>query len=170
MSDWVYLTVKYTGAVPGIARKLLPGIKKTAYGAAGVDWHRTARPKHFTKAGASEYGYAPRKGEAGNPHRGGFRRSYTGQKLAKMGHTRPLVYTGQSMALTRLRDVRATSTGARVVMNAPGLNRRNPASKVNPRAELTALSDADRDRAARTIDQSMDASFKAITTTETKQF
>lgn len=33
----IALTVKYTGAVPGIAQRRLPAIKKAAYEAAGID-------------------------------------------------------------------------------------------------------------------------------------
>jgi len=148
----ILLNVTYTGHVPGVAKRRLPRMKKAAYTAAAVDWHQTARPKHFSRAGAREYNYKPRKGERGNAHPKGFKRSYTGRKLAKYGHTLPLVYSGLTQGLTRQRDVRATATGCKVVIHAPGLNRRHPKSQITMRLEMTAVSDADRQRAVASID------------------
>ena len=164
----IHLRVKYTGAVPGVARKKLTPWKKAAYLAAGIDWHRHALPQHFTKAGARKYGYAPRAGESGNTRRGGFRKSYTGRKLARMGHTRPLVYSGTSETLCRMRDVRVTSKSARVILRAPGLNRRNPHSRVDMRAEVTEQTQADIDRAARAFDRELQTQIDRDTTTTTK--
>ena len=166
----IHLRVKYTGAVPGVARRKLPAWKKAAYLAAGIDWHRHALPKHFTRAGAKAYGYAPRAGEPGNTRRGGFKRSYTGRKLAKMGHTRPLVYSGMSEQLTRMRDVRATSKSARVIIHAPGFNRRHPKSRADMRAEVTEQTQADIDRAAGAFDRELQTQIDRDTTTTTANY
>lgn len=109
-------------------------------------WHDNFARKHFTQAGAAEYGYAPRKGQPGNPHPKGFKRSYTGRKLKTQGHTRPLTYTGQSylLVIASRNNVTATATKgqatARLRMNAPALNFRHPRSRIDMRAELTTIS------------------------------
>lgn len=90
--------------------------------------------------------------------------------MAKFGHTLPLVYSGQSQTLTRMRDVRATSRGCRVVLRSPGFNRRNRFSKIDMRAELTAVSVADRRSAEQTIDATMEQQIRQIADTETKTF
>ena len=166
----IALKVTYSGAVPGIARKELGRIKKLAYEAAGIWWHQKARPVHFTQKAKRLYGYAPRKGESGNPHPKGFKRSYTGQKLKTMGHTLPLVYTGTGRALSRMRDVRSTARGVRVVLHAPGFNRRHPKSKIDMVAELTELTGDDEKAAARAIDYRFDLELATIRTTATKTF
>jgi len=112
-------------------------------------WHDNYVRKHFTQAGATEYGYAPRKGMPGNPHPKGFKRSYTGRKLRLKGHTRPLVYSGESYlrVIASRNNVTATATKgqakARLRMNAPALNFRNPRSRIDMRAELTTISAAE---------------------------
>lgn len=136
----IKITFREQGPTPrGMARHLRR-VEKMMWQNLGEFWHKTMRPKHFTHAGAREYGYRPRKGERGNPHPKGFARSYTGRKLKKFGHTLPMVFTGESRSLTGIRDVRATSKGTRVVMRARGLNRRNRHSNINMREEMTRIS------------------------------
>lgn len=114
---------------PDIVRRELNNITRGAWHLVGIKWHRDFRPKHFTHAGAREYGYQPRQG------------SYTRQKLHKHGHTRPLEYSGQSRRRTSIRDVRATSQKVRIVMNAPALNLRPGLhGRINPRDEMTRIS------------------------------
>lgn len=118
-------------------------IHKEMWRSLGEHWHRYQRPKHFTKAGAQEYGYAPRSGDPGRTHPKGFHRSYQGRKLRRFGHTLPLVYTGLSRNLTRVRDVRPTSKGVRVIMRAPALNLRPKGGRINMRNELINISRRD---------------------------
>lgn len=67
-------------------------------------WHSQYLPKHFTRAAYKEYGYMPRQGEPGYPfldkkgRKIGFKKSYTGRKLAAKGHTNPFVWSGATMA------------------------------------------------------------------------
>ena len=116
---------------------------KYAWEQTGVYWHEHFREKHFTSAGATEYGYKPRQGERGRQGAKGFSRSYTGRKLKKYGHTRPLELTGQSRASTRTRKVTATSKGARVVMRAPALNFKARGSDINMNEEMRTISPAE---------------------------
>lgn len=96
-------------------------------------WHRDMRPKHFTHAGASEYGYTER-----SPN-------YNRQKFRRFGHTYPLVYTGDSKLATEKNvNIRATATSNKtsgiVKMRAPKLNWKNPRSPIVTRDELTRVS------------------------------
>ena len=133
----IQFRTKYTGAVPGHMKSEMNPIKRIAFQQMGVYWHSQFRPKHFTQRGATEYGYKPRAGQRGN-ERPTFRSSYTGQKLRRFGHTRPLVYTGLSERLSRERKVRSTSKGVRVLL-PPGFNRRQSQSDINMREELTTI-------------------------------
>ena len=135
----IVFRVTQTGPMPKELIKRLPKFKKEAFIEAGKLWHRHYRPKHFTLKGAREYGYAPRSGERGSGR--GFKGSYTARKLKKFGHTRPLVYTGESAQLARILDVRGTSKGSRTIIHARGFNRRNPKSEINMRDEMTRISD-----------------------------
>jgi len=116
----------------------------------GIYWHRKMRPKHFTNPGAREYGYTPRQGERGRPHpKGKFYRTYTGRKLRQRGHTRPLVLTGESRALTRMRIVRADSKGVRIPIKANKLNYRYRGSPIHMRDEMTRISMRERQQLIR---------------------
>lgn len=134
------------GPTPRLMLRQQNNVSREAASDLAIFWHDNYVRKHFTQAGATEYGYAPRKGQPGNPHPKGFRRSYTGRKLALKGHTRPLVWSGSSYLLVIASRNNVTATAkkgaatARLRMNAPTLNFRNPHSRVDPRAELTTVS------------------------------
>lgn len=124
----------------GITKRDFQGIHRVSYRATGHHWHVRYADKHFTRQGAQEYGYEPRKGEPGNPDPFGFKSSYTGRKFREKGHTNPLEFSGLSRQLARIRDVRATAKGGRIVIHARGLNRKNPHSNINMREEMTEIS------------------------------
>jgi hypothetical protein len=154
----ILMTVKWTGPIPGVTLKAreLNAIKRAGYEKIGLLWHRTMRPKHFTQAGAKEYGYTPRSGEDAARGSKSFRQSYTGRKWRTKGHTFPLMWSGMSRQLSRIRDVRATSKGVRIVIRAPALNFRNPHTKINMREEMTRVSIKERDQLIRELDRQMD--------------
>jgi len=138
-----------SGAVPSVLLRgrQLNNIKRAAFYRLGDYWHRKLRQKHFTVAGAREYGYTPRQGEAGTKGARDFWRSYTGRKLRTMGHRRPLVYTGESRDRSKAARIVAKATRSRthvaVRMNVPGLNRRYAGSKINMAEELRTISAAE---------------------------
>jgi len=111
----------------------------------GTMWVREFRPKHFTEAGAREYGYAPRVGERGRMSRKAFGKTYTGYKLRKFGHVNPLEYTGESEERTKAANIIAVATkergGVTIKMNAPALNFRRKGSPIDMRREMTELSE-----------------------------
>ena len=134
------LKITYDG--PGSQRfqRRFNAAKKVAWTQLGIYWHKALRPKHFTQRGATEYGYTARAGQRGSGK--AFRRSYQGQKLKIKGHTRPLVYSGDSQKLTRLRIVRPLpkGRGVRVPLRAPALNFSPKGGRLNMAAEMTTIS------------------------------
>lgn len=146
MDDFKW-TIKYFRAVPGRGMKVAD-MKEMIAGAwteVGEDWHNRLRPKHFTAAGAREYGYGARKGEAGNSHPKGFWASYTGRKQRQKGHVRPLVWSGELEALSRSRRIesRAFTTRSRlrvILPQARKANLRNPHSSIRMHDELITIS------------------------------
>jgi len=126
----------------------------------GLFWLGMIRPKHFTKAGAREYRYAPRqtyKPQKKGSKRDPFRASYTGRKLKEKGHTRPLVWSGESELRSRQGRVDATSKRMRVVMNVPALNFSPKGHRdLDMLAELTEVSDADFAKMLRVFQRSLD--------------
>jgi hypothetical protein len=142
-------------------------ILKECWSLIGQLWHREMRPKHFTHAGAREYGYTPRSGESARPCSKGFRRSYTGRKLRKFGHTLPLVYTGTSRGLTRTGNITATSKGVRIAMHAPALNLRPKGGTINLYDEMTRISQREKGWIERNFHSLVESKLKGITATET---
>lgn len=162
------VTIRERGATPRHLRKAMTAAKRKGWLAAGVWWHTECRPKHFTRKAYQIYGYTPRMGEGGTATKI-FKRSYTGRKLKKFGHTNPMVWSGVSERLTRARDVRATAKGVRIVMNAPALNFRPKGGRINLRAELQTLTHSEVMHAARIIDSVIDRELDAYQeTTVTK--
>ncbi len=136
------LTIKitYSGAVPALAKRALNRLYKQAFAITGRAWHTRFHRKHFTHAGAREYRYDPRQGERMTRGSKRYRKSYTARKERIFGHTLPLVWSGASRKLASIKDVRATSKRARVVIHARGLNRPRRGGKKPMREEMTTLS------------------------------
>lgn len=137
------ILIEYKGAVPSsISRsEFNREILKPSWSMTGEYFHRKMLPLRFTKRGGKMLNYAPRRGEEAGGSFQDFRRSYTARKRRKFGHTKPLVYTGESESLAKIRDIRATSKGVRIVNHARGLNRKHPKSKVVMRDEVRRLAD-----------------------------
>lgn len=163
--------IKWRGATPGeLARRALNDIMRAAYQQLGIYWVLHFRAKHFTNAGATEYGYAPRDGERGRPGKYGFKRSYTGRKLRIAGHTRPLVSgrkgpdhePSSEEQTARTATVQAFSANKRsrveVRMTAPRLNFTRGA--INMRDELTRISRPEQTILQRLLNRYLDSRFR----------
>lgn len=135
------ITFIETGPTPKHLARHHRRIMRESLGQAAAFYHQRFMPKHFTHAGAREYGYKRRKGE-GKTGRA-FWRSYTGQKKLRKGHTRPLDWSGASRLLAKIRDITATYRRARIKQHARGLNRRNPKSDIDMREEIRSTSPAE---------------------------
>jgi hypothetical protein len=140
---FVKVNITEIGATPGILKRELNGILKSCWEAVGMHWHLKMRPKHFTQAGAAEYGYTPRKPSyEAKKKRAAMTANVHGRKAAgtwndnsrARGEANPLVWTGESREATRIANVAATKNGVRIIMNAPRLNWKNPNSRINERS------------------------------------
>jgi hypothetical protein len=134
------ITMVERGATPGLLAKAHNEAAKEGWQETGRYWVANIRDKHFTQAGAREYGYTKRKGEGMVRGSKAYKRSYTGRKEARFGHTRPLEFSGKSRSLTRTARISGTAKGATVRMNAPALNFKHPKSQIVMRDELTRIS------------------------------
>jgi len=136
----ITFNITRTGWMADISRRKFNACLREAFRAIGVYWWKHFRSKHFTARGAAEYDYQPRKGEGGNVDEKDFRRSYTGRKLRRFGHTRPLVWTGKSERDSRTARIVATAKRVRVKMTLPRLNWRHESRRQTMREELTTIS------------------------------
>ena len=141
--------IRRSGAIIGVPLREQNDIARQVAKDAADYWYDNFLEKHFTHAGAAEYGYKPRNGERDNPGEKGFWASYTGRKLKKWGHTRPLMWTGDSYEWLKSRKrFKITATGgqakARIMLGAPNFNWHNPNSQINMDEEITTVSDSER--------------------------
>lgn len=162
------IEVHYRGAHPLRRRDWNTEVAEPVFRDAGEYWHRQFRAKHFTEAGAQEYGYYQRKGEGLPRGSKAWRRNYTGRKFARFGHTRPLVYTGEGERLSRMRDVRATSKRVRVVLPRK-FNLKHPKSRIRMRDELTRISPREEQLIIARADRQVQQRLARIKTTESKK-
>jgi len=106
----VLIRVEEKGPTPGVMRREQNAVSKAAWQNVGWYWGEALREKHFTEAGASEYGYRDRTEE------------YEGAKERAWGHRDPLVWTGESKEESENYRVRSTKDGATVALSMPALN------------------------------------------------
>ena len=138
----LHVMVTYEGPVPGTAN-LRPrqwnNVLKDAWRAMGEYWLRWYLPKHFTKAGAVEYGYLPREP------------NYNRQKHYKP----PLVNSGELRSeAPRAAWIQPTHTGCRVVLpGAKKANFRPTCGLIDMREELETVSEAEQVQLARVHEQ-----------------
>jgi len=141
----IKITMTRTGL--GFTAKEWRAVLKPGWERVGVFWHRYILRKHFTAAGAQEYGYQPRTAK------------YVARKLRKKGHSRPLVWSGatETQAL-RWREIGSTSKGARVVLRGlpahvwMSQHATGRASRPNMPLELMTVSERDAQACARILD------------------
>jgi len=127
----------------GFSAKEWREILKRAWDWAGKYWHKFILPKHFTRAGASEYNYKPRKKETEI------------RKARKFHHRRPLVFSGDlERAAKRVRDIRASSKGANIILkNLPRYVFQYRGDDPRKARELTAASERDAKAVAAVMDK-----------------
>jgi len=162
------ITLTYRGPTPKAARKELNSILRKGFHLMGVYWHRFFRGKHFTEAGGRQYRYKKR------------RPSYVARKRRLQKHNDPLVWSGRSRMLSRVRRVRATATGGirsgqrlrgrvRVTMPVRTLNLRPKGGRINLRDELTRVSAPEARRLAALFARYLTSRLKAMRTKTTKE-
>lgn len=132
--------------VAKIGKRQINDIVRDALAELGHYWVDNMLPKHFSKAGARDYEYTPRKGEPGSER--AFKGSYTARKLRQKKHTLPLVWSGEARTeIMQGARVNATVAGdratVRIALNSRKLNWRHPNSKVRMNDEIKKVSAAE---------------------------
>ncbi|KKN53085.1 hypothetical protein LCGC14_0605970 [marine sediment metagenome] len=144
----------------GATTRLVRWWMEDAYLATLRRWHGEMRPKHFRESARSEYHYERRT------------RAYEKGKRRHVGHTRPLVYSGESERATQ--RVRYTLTGrsGKLSMDAGNLSfspkkqkheKSSSAPKqrrISMRQELTMTTARERTVLGRTFDRVMDIKMR----------
>ena len=97
------------GATPRKLKKAMSAAQKAQWAETGKRFHVAMREARFTDAHAREAHYIKRKGENLAQGSQAYRRSYTGRKAARFGHTRPLEYTGEARRLARSANISSTA-------------------------------------------------------------
>jgi len=143
------ITIRAQGFMPGFGtQRHLNSAVRSTWEHVGRFWHRMFRPKHFTEAGAREYGYIARKGERMVQSRAkGWAGTYVARKKREKGHNLPLVWSGDTRELSRQHREKAAATRKRsyvkVIMPVRGLNRKHPKSQINMAEEMRRISPAE---------------------------
>lgn len=144
-----FIKIRETAAAAGLKKREVNKRLKRTWGSTGKYWHARFSGKHFTQRGAREYGYARRK------------RRYTARKKKKFGHTRPLVYSGETMRGTRTRTIRATRHGVRVSLpKTQALNFRPKGGRINMRQEMQTVSSREEKLIGRHIEKTLTRQMK----------
>jgi hypothetical protein len=168
------ISVQYDGFVPRpneVTVRQWNTMKREAWSEAGEDLHARFLEKKFSREGAAEYGYTPRSGESGRTTKN-FWTSYTGRKLRRYGHTRPLELTGELRSLVRLHRVEAVSTSDHSTVRiflpaAQKANLQNPHSPIDMAGELRDVSERDLEQACAVVDRKLDQLLRSGGESET---
>ncbi len=133
----IVLTIERTGDVPKLAKRKFNAILKLSWQKVGEKDFRLRTPEHFTKAGGRKYKYARRSSAYVKA-----KQRKSAPDAAQAGN--PLVWTGQSRALAKIMNVRATSKGVVERIQARGLNRRPKGGTINMAEEVRRRTDGDK--------------------------
>lgn len=125
-------TIRYKGIAGMGKREWNNNFLKPSFYEVGKFWHEYVLPKHFTEAGAREYGYKPRSAK------------YTKAKVTFLKHNKPLVWSEELLNSTKKANIYATFKRVRVTLpNARKANYRSSPNAPNMADELRRLSKND---------------------------
>ena len=154
-----YLAVTVRDRGP-IGRGLKAGFNrasKTAWERTGLHFHTTMRESRFDPEHQRKAGFALRKGQGMTPGSKAFKRSYTGRKLARFGHTRALEFTGDTRRAIRAASITSTSKGSRVAYRAASkFSFRHPKSRIRMQDEFRRILPEEATELARRYDAELD--------------
>ncbi len=147
------------GHVSGGATRAINDCLKASYQHIAEYWHREFRPKHFTRGAFQRYPgvYKART------------KKYRRHKLKTKGHSLPMVYSGETRTLSRIRNIKATATGVKIILRMPILNTSRKGGKVNMREEMTAVNARERATLIKLFVRQMALKINSIRATRTKR-
>jgi hypothetical protein len=150
----IIANITTSGYMPKLAIRKQNNIRRESMREVGTYWHGHFREKHFTREGASEYGYAQRS------------RGYMIAKARVKHHQDPLVWSGESREQSRALHVVPTATQAeakvKVILHTPKLNYIPKGGTINLRDEMTRVSQREVTVLAGVAGDSLDRQFNAL--------
>lgn len=163
------VTIRERGPAPRGYARAFGNAQKAAWQPVGVLFHEQMRPQRFTTSHAMRAGYTKRKGEGLPRESKGFRASYTGRKLARFGHTRPLEFTGETRNNARMANITTTRKAAKVSYSGTAkLNFRHPKSQIRMNEEFRFVIPSEVTTLAKKFDQELDSTLAKDRTLTTK--
>lgn len=152
-----------TGLFTRKEQPMLRAALKEAWIDAARYFHDRMRDRRFSIEHAKAAGYAPRKGSDEPIGSKAFWRSYTGRKLKKYGHMRPLEFSGKTRAAMKSYvSLSSTSKGGKAAYpGARAFNYKNPNSdpSMNLNLEFRKILPGEADELAKIIDAKIDDLF-----------
>ncbi len=152
----VHIKVKYRGVDAIFARfgslvfaRQFNQWIQNSYVVALRHWHTEMLPKHFNEGAASRYGYRRRSG------------AYTESKRQSEGHTRPLVYSGDSQRATEgPMVIRTSSKSGRLSMDGGNLTFSQSNQRPTMAEELTMVTEAEDKELADILDRDIERQMR----------
>ena len=135
------IKIRERGPTPRSMRKVWTASSRTAFADTGEHFHDHYRDRRFTHSHARAAGYKRRKGEGQPVGSKSRKRSYTGRKESRYGHSRPLEFSGKTRdKIETAYKVTSTSKKGRVAYRgARVFNFRPPKSQINMAEEFRRL-------------------------------
>lgn len=135
------IVLRERGAVPRGMKRVWNRASAQAYASAAQHFHDVFRDRRFTHAHAEAAGYKKRKGEGQPRGSKAWKRSYTGRKFAKYGHTRPLEWSGKTRdkIATQYRVASSSKWGRVIYSGASKFSLRHPKSQIRMQEEFRRL-------------------------------
>lgn len=135
---------------------------KTAWYAAALHFHTELRDRRFEEDHQRAAGFALRKGQGMAKGSKAYRRSYTGRKEARFGHTRALEFTGETRKAVRSASISSTSNRGRAAYRgASKFSFRHPKSRIRMQDEFRRLLDSEIRELAEVYDRELDKEWDA---------
>ncbi len=157
MRGFFQLSIRDRGKTPRGMRRAFREASKRAWYDTAMMFHTHLRDLRFTEAHARAAGYIRRKGELLPRGSKAYRRSYTGIKERRFGHTRPLEFTGQTRQNVKMVNITSTSNGGKAAYRgASKFSFRPPKSQIQMSEEFKRLLPEEMEQLAQFYDQQLD--------------
>lgn len=157
---FVAIAVKDRGPIGRGLKKAYNEASKKAWYDSALFFHTDLRERRFDPAHQRAAGFAKRKGEGMVFGSKEFKRSYTGQKLRRFGHTRALEFTGGTRKAIRQTSISSTSNlGKAAYRGASKFSFKHPKSKIRMWDEFRRLLPDEINAIAKVYDQALDQNW-----------
>lgn len=128
---YLAVRVRDRGPIGRGLRREFQAASRQAWYEVGVYWHTHLRERRFDPQHQRAAGFALRRGQGMPRDSKGYRRSYTGRKERRFGHTHALEYTGDTRRNIRAANISSTGNRSRIAYpGARTFNYRHPKSRI----------------------------------------